>query len=149
MHIIYDIKNNIASELAGFGFWQLKLTAQPVNRSTTQNVFSNFRPGAWQFCWIIGVKFNSIQSVIVWLLHITQFTVRQKWPGNQLPFHWFSSPKIFLCRLSTRWVMSRLKQFKHTEAGTKWTPFRKRHFQAHFRESKYLNSGLTFTEVCS
>ena len=32
MHIIYDIKNKIASELAGFGFWQLKLTApQPVN----------------------------------------------------------------------------------------------------------------------
>ena len=28
MHIIYDIKNKIASELAGFGFWQLKLTAQ-------------------------------------------------------------------------------------------------------------------------
>ena len=36
MHIIYDIKNKIASELAGFGFWQLKLTAQPVNhRSST------------------------------------------------------------------------------------------------------------------
>ena len=31
MHIIYDIKNKIASELAGFGIWQLKLTAQPVN----------------------------------------------------------------------------------------------------------------------
>ena len=30
MHIIYDIKNKIASELARFGFWQLKLTAQPV-----------------------------------------------------------------------------------------------------------------------
>ena len=29
MHIIYDIKNKIASELAGFGFWQLKLTAPP------------------------------------------------------------------------------------------------------------------------
>ena len=28
MHIIYDIKNKIASELAGFGIWQLKLTAQ-------------------------------------------------------------------------------------------------------------------------
>ena len=24
MHIIYDIKNKIASEFAGFGFWQLK-----------------------------------------------------------------------------------------------------------------------------
>ena len=74
MHIIYDIKNKIASELAGFGFWQLKLTAQPVNRSTAQNDFSNFRPGWWQFCWITGVKFNGIQSIIVWLLHITQFT---------------------------------------------------------------------------
>ena len=31
MHIIYDFKNKIASELAGFGFWQLELTAQPVN----------------------------------------------------------------------------------------------------------------------
>ena len=31
MHIIYEIKNKIASELAGFGFWQLKLT-----RSTCQ-----------------------------------------------------------------------------------------------------------------
>ena len=39
MHIIYDIKNKIASELAGLGFWQLKLTAQPA-----QNDFSNFRP---------------------------------------------------------------------------------------------------------
>ena len=28
MHIIYDIKNKIASELAGFGIWQLKLTCQ-------------------------------------------------------------------------------------------------------------------------
>ena len=36
MHLIYDIKNKIASELAGFGFWQLKLTAQPVNWSTGQ-----------------------------------------------------------------------------------------------------------------
>ena len=36
MHIIYDIKNRIASELAGLGFWQLKLTAQPVNLSTSQ-----------------------------------------------------------------------------------------------------------------
>ena len=75
MHIIYDIKNKIASELAGFGFWQLKLTAQPVNRSTAQNDFANFRPGWWQFYWITGVKFNSIQSIIVWLSHITQFTV--------------------------------------------------------------------------
>ena len=31
VHTIYDIKNNIDSELAGLGFWQLKLTAQPVN----------------------------------------------------------------------------------------------------------------------
>ena len=48
--------------------WQLNL-------STAQNDFSNFRPGWWQFCWITGVKFNSIQSIIVWLLHITQLTV--------------------------------------------------------------------------
>ena len=68
MHIIYDIKNKIASELAGFGFWQLNL-------STAQNDFSNFRPGWRQFCWITCVNFNSIQSIIVWSLHITQFTV--------------------------------------------------------------------------
>ena len=72
MHIIYDIKSKIASELAGFGFdsssWQLNL-------STAQNVFSKFRPGWWQFCWMTGVKFNSIQSILVRFLHITQFTV--------------------------------------------------------------------------
>ena len=71
MHIIYDIKSKIASELAGFGFdsssWQLNL-------STAQNVFSKFRPGWWQFCWMTGVKFNSIQSILVRFLHITQFT---------------------------------------------------------------------------
>ena len=48
--------------------WQLNL-------SSAQNDFSNFRPGWWQFYWITGVKFNSIQSIIVRLLHITQFTV--------------------------------------------------------------------------
>ena len=48
--------------------WQLNL-------SPAQNDFSNFRPGWWQFCWITCVEFNSIQSIIVWLLHITQFTV--------------------------------------------------------------------------
>ena len=72
MHIIYDIKRKIASELAGFGFdsssWQLNL-------STAQNVFSKFRPGWWQFCWMTGVKFNSIQSILDRFLHITQFTV--------------------------------------------------------------------------
>ena len=72
MHIIYDIKSKIASELAGFGFdsssWQLNL-------STAQNVFSKFRPDWWQFCWMTGVKFNSIQSILVRFLHITQFTV--------------------------------------------------------------------------
>ena len=72
MHIIYDIKSKIASELAGFRFdsssWQLKL-------STAQNVFSKFRPGWWQFCWMTGVKFKSIQSILVRFLHITQFTV--------------------------------------------------------------------------
>ena len=36
MHIIYDIsKNKIASELAGFGFWQLKLTG-PVGASSAE-----------------------------------------------------------------------------------------------------------------
>ena len=47
--------------------WQLNL-------STAQNDFSKFRPGWWQFCWMTGVKFNSIHSILV-KLHITQFTV--------------------------------------------------------------------------
>ena len=54
--------------MAGFGFWQLNL-------STAQNDFSKFRPGWWQFCWMTGVKFNSIHSILVRFLHITQFTV--------------------------------------------------------------------------
>ena len=37
---------------------------------------------------------------------------------------------------------------KHIEAETKWTPFRRRHFQVHFREWKYLNSDYNFNEVC-
>ena len=73
MHIIYDIKNKIASELAGFGFWQL--SSWQFNLSTAQNDFSKFRLGWWQFCWMTGVKFNSIQSILVRFLHITQFTV--------------------------------------------------------------------------
>ena len=48
--------------------WQLNL-------STAQNDFSKFRPGWWQFCWMTGVKFNSIHSILVKFLHITQFTV--------------------------------------------------------------------------
>ena len=54
--------------MAGFGFWQLNL-------STAQNDFSKFRPSWWQFCWMTGVKFNSIHSILVRFLHITQFTV--------------------------------------------------------------------------
>ena len=38
-------------------------------------LFSKFRPGWWQFCWMTGVKFNSIHSILVRFLHITQFTV--------------------------------------------------------------------------
>ena len=54
--------------MAGFGFWQLNL-------STAQNDFSKFWPGWWQFCWMTGVKFNSIHYILVRFLHITQFTV--------------------------------------------------------------------------
>ena len=61
--------------------WFRILTAQ-VDSSTcqlrkmiSQTLGPAGRPGWWQFCWITGVKFNSIQSIIVWLLHITQFTV--------------------------------------------------------------------------
>ena len=54
--------------MAGFGFRQLNL-------STAQNDFSKFLPGWWQFCWMTGVKFNSIHSILVRFLHITQFTV--------------------------------------------------------------------------
>ena len=49
-------------------------TCQP-RLSTAQNDFSKFRPGWWQFCWMTGVKFNSIHSILVRFLHITQFTV--------------------------------------------------------------------------
>ena len=31
----------------------------------------------------------------------------------------------------------------------KWTPFRRRHFQMHFREWKYMNFDWNFIEVCS
>ena len=34
-------------------------------------------------------------------------------------------------------------------ARDKWTSFRRRHFQVHHLERKYLNSDLNFTEVCS
>ena len=37
---------------------------------------------------------------------------------------------------------------KHIEAETKWTPFRRRHFQWHFLEWKCVNSYWNFTEVC-
>ena len=49
-------------------------TCQP-RLSTAQNDFSKFRPGWWQFCWMTGVKFNSIHFILVRFLHITQFTV--------------------------------------------------------------------------
>ena len=64
----FTIKNKIASELAGFGFWQLNL-------STAQNYFSKFQPSWWHFCWMTGVNFNSIHYILVRFLHITQFTV--------------------------------------------------------------------------
>ena len=68
--------------MAGFGFWQLNL-------STAQNDFSKFRPGWWQFCWITGVKFNSIHSILVRFLNITQFILclrRRIWQFL-LPIH--------------------------------------------------------------
>ena len=37
----------------------------------------------------------------------------------------------------------------HIAAETKWTPFRRRHFQMHFLERKCLNSDESFTEICS
>ena len=49
-------------------------TCQP-RLSTAQNDFSNFRPGWWQFCWMTGVKFNSIHSILVRFLHITVYCV--------------------------------------------------------------------------
>ena len=53
MHIIYDIKNNIASELAGFGFSQLKLTAQPVNC-------------AKQFLVVVGAQLQCIYYLVLY-----------------------------------------------------------------------------------
>ena len=37
----------------------------------------------------------------------------------------------------------------HIETETKWTPFRRRHFQVHFLEWRCLNSKQNFTDVCS
>ena len=83
--------------------WKFKLL-------TAQNDFWNFRPGRWQFCWRTAVKFNSIQSIIIWLLHITQFTVCVT---KNLTFFVVDSPRCLewssmaviswaLCELSTR-----------------------------------------------
>ena len=44
---------------------------------------------------------------------------------------------------------SEYQLLKHIEAETKWTPFRRRHFQMHFLEWKYVNFDYDFTEVCS
>ena len=38
-------------------------------------ISQSFQPGWWQFCWMTGVKFNNIRSILVRFLHITQFTV--------------------------------------------------------------------------
>ena len=70
MHIICDQKQDHF-----WSGWFRILTAQPVNCAKWQNDFSKFRPGWWQFCWMTGVKFNSIHSILVRFLHITQFTV--------------------------------------------------------------------------
>ena len=40
-------------------------------------------------------------------------------------------------------------QRQHIEAETKWTPFRRRHFEVHFIEWKCLNSDWNFIEICS
>ena len=39
--------------------------------------------------------------------------------------------------------------YQHTEAETKWPPFRRQHFQVHFLEWTLLNFKWTFTEICS
>ena len=38
MHIIYDIKNRIASELAGLGFWQLNLSTSQLRKMISQTL---------------------------------------------------------------------------------------------------------------
>ena len=50
---------------------ELDSSSWQLNLSTVQNDFSNFRPGWWQFCLMTGVKFNSIQSILVWLLQFS------------------------------------------------------------------------------
>ena len=57
---------------AFIGTTWLRFSSRPQFR-TAQNDFSKFRPGWWQFCWMTGVKFNSIHSILV--RFITQFTV--------------------------------------------------------------------------
>ena len=50
--------------------------------------------------------------------------------------------RAFICtvlmRLKSHWNISPVVN-KHTEAETKWTPFRRRHFQMHFLEWKCTN----------
>ena len=38
--------------------------------------------------------------------------------------------------------------FQHVETETKWWPFRRRHFQVHFREWQLLNFKGNCTEIC-
>ena len=66
MHIIYDQKQD-----RFWSGWFRILTAQPVNCAKWFLKVS----ARWQFCWMTGVKFNSIHSILVRFLHITQFTV--------------------------------------------------------------------------
>ena len=47
------------------------------------------------------------------------------------------------------WASKPIYRLTHIEAETKWPPFRRRHFQMHFPEWKYLNFDSNFTEICS
>ena len=85
-----------------------------------------------------------------WLVQIMTWWMHQaiSWTNNRL------SSKVF-CRESNKcpwpysitWVWK--LHLQNTEAETKLTPFRRRHFQVHLLERKLLNFKWNFTEICS
>ena len=82
---------------------------------------------------------------------------------------WFETPSLSLWRHCNviHWGLDKMPQFyrrhsvkfsrfetilfclKHIEAEAKLPAFRKRHFQAHFLDWKFLNFKQNFTEICS
>ena len=76
------------------------------------------------------------------------FTV-SRWQGAVTEESLVPGPEQYgVSIVEVRWN-SRGAMCQHIEAETKWTPFRRRHFEVHFLEWKCLNSDWDFIEVCS